>query len=206
MIALLIGEGKTDRALVAPIQWILREATPAETEVRWVDAYRLPNAKTLAQRIETLRRLETFDLLFVHRDSDNQPFQWRVDEIAAAAGGVRHVAVVPVRTTEAWLLPHESAIREACGRPSGAESLNLPSLSRIEDLSNPKQVLRDAIQAALHTRAGRRNRQDPTDAYYRISDLVEDWAPLRRLSAFRRLEQDTRGALEALGVPLNPAK
>jgi hypothetical protein len=182
MIAMLIGEGPTDRALVAPIQWILREATPAESEVRWVEAYRMPNARTLAERIHTLKSLETFDLLFVHRDADNQPHSWRLEEIGGAAAGLRHVAVVPVRTTEAWLLPHESAIREACGRPSGKEPLNLPPLSRIEGLADPKRVLREAIQTALHVRSGRRTRQDPTDAYYRIADRVDDWAPLRRLS------------------------
>jgi hypothetical protein len=34
MIAVLIGEGSTDRALVAPLNWVPREATPVQSEVR----------------------------------------------------------------------------------------------------------------------------------------------------------------------------
>jgi hypothetical protein len=203
MIAVLIGEGSTDRALVAPLNWVLREATPVQSEVRWVDACRLPRKHTLADRVGAVRQIESFDLLFIHRDADSGPPDDRRAEIADAAGDVRHVPVIPVRMTESWLLPHEEAIREACGRPSGREPLHLPPLKRIEALADTKAALRAAIQAAMNVRPGRRSRQDPTDAFYRISDRVEDWSVLRAPSAFRRLEADTRAALASLGLPVN---
>lgn len=187
---------------MAPIAWLLRGATPHETQVKWVEAYRLPHARSLAERVRAVQRVEPFDLLFVHRDADGESPEHRRDEIAEAAGAVRHVPVVPIRMTESWLLPHEAAIREACGRPSGREPLDLPALTRIERLADPKATLRSAIQVAMNVRPGRRNRQDPTDAYYRIADRVEDWSCLRKLTAFQRLEADTRAALTGLGLPV----
>jgi hypothetical protein len=41
---------------------------------------------------------------------------------------VRHIPVVPVRMTEAWLLADEFAIRSAPGNPNGTQSLDLPDL------------------------------------------------------------------------------
>ncbi len=197
----LLGEGSSDRALLPVLRWLLAETTPKPLELRFVDPVLLPGrARTLAEKVERAALLGPWDLLFIHRDADAQPPEWRLSEIANAAGRQPHVAVVPVRMTEAWLLVSETAIRAAAGRPSGAEPLSLPRLKGIETLADPKVTLRDALTKA-HAAAGRRARRfDPDAAVHRVAELVEDWSPLRILPAFGALEADLRKALARLGV------
>lgn len=199
----LLGEGFSDRALVPILRWILRETTDRPLDVRFIDRGLFPErARTLAEKVELAVRFGPWDLLFIHRDSDGQPVEWRSAEIASAAGKHAHVAVVPVRMTEAWLLHSEPAIRAAAGRPSGAEPLTLPPVKRIETLPDPKEVLREALTTA-HAATGRRARQfEAAAAVHRVADLIEDWRPLRALPAFQRLEADAREALVRLGVPV----
>lgn len=202
----LPGEGNSDRALLPLLLWVLREATPVDTSVEWVDTSRLPPARSLADKVAQLRKVQPCELLFVHRDSDKQRPEWRYREVTEAAGDQLHVAVVPVRTMEAWLLPHEAAIRAAAGRVSGKDALGLPNPARIEDIADPKRVLRDALVQAHGATGRRKDRFDPAAALYRLADLVEDWSVLRQLPAFRRLEADTRAALSILGVPVHAGR
>lgn len=199
MKALLLGEGPSDRVLVPMLRWLLCECTPAEVALGAVDTFLLPRCRTLAERVEALRRIEPADILFLHRDADAQPPEWRTAEIRAAAGGLVHVPVVPVRTTEAWLLFDESALRLAAGRPSGREDLELPPVHRLESVADPKSMLRDVLLRASGASGRRRHRFDPIEARDRVADLIQSWAPLRVLPAFQRLEADTLAALGALG-------
>ena len=201
MNAALLGEGPSDRCLLPILRWLLGRCTPQEVSVDWVDTTRLPAARTLSEKVRHTLLAQPCDLLFIHRDSDNQPVTWRYDEIRDAAGQQTHVGVVPIRMMEAWLLLDESAIRAAAGRVSGREPLRLPSPSRVEDVANPKHVLREALLAAHASTGRRKDRFDPGAALYRVADLVEDWEPLRQLSAFQRLEADTLQALNALHIP-----
>ena len=205
MNAALLGEGPTDRALLPLLRWLLGRSTTVAGQIDWVDTSRIAGEGVLASKVARGLAANPCDLLFVHRDSDRQPVEWRYAEIASAAGSHPHVGVVPVRMTEAWLLIDEAAIRAAAGRPSGREDLGLPAASRLEDVADPKAILREALVTA-HAATGRRAaRFDPGAALYRVADLVEDWSPLRHLAAFRRLERDTRSALTTLGHPLRAA-
>lgn len=172
--------------------------------MEWIDTSRLPRCRTLAERIKASTRLVASDLVLVHRDADNQPPDWRREEIQRAAEDFPHVAVVPVRTTEAWLLFDEPAIRAAAGRPSGREPLDLPVLGRVEELADPKVRLREVLLTASGATGRRRAQFDVVAARARIVDFVDDWAPLRRLAAFRQLEADLRRAFSGLGLPLFP--
>jgi hypothetical protein len=50
--------------------------------------------------------------------------------------------------TEAWLLIDERPIRLAAGNPNGTQNLDLPDIRTLEDIPNPKHVLRGALLAA----------------------------------------------------------
>ena len=192
MNALLLGEGNSDRCLLAPIRWVLQQATADQWSLHFVDPARTGGG-TLTEKIA---QIEPCDLLFVHRDRDRATVQDRVGEIADAVGARRHVPVVPVRALEAWLLLDEAAIRTAAGRPAGTESLDLPPPNRVEQEPDPKGRLRRALLAACGSgRVRARFRADV--AVYRVADLVDDWSGHRRLDAFVRLEADTRAALAA---------
>ena len=204
MICALLGEGTSDRALMPVLRWVVERATPAPFTIEWVPSARLSMGPRLVDKVRGALQVQPCDLLFVHRDADNLRPEVRTEEVHSAVGAHPHVAVVPVRTTEAWLLIDEAAIRAAAGRVSGKEPLALPAVARIEQMSDPKRILRDALVLA-HGGTGRRARQfHPDDARHRLAVLVDDWSPLRQLSAFQRLESDTRAALASLGLPLHP--
>ena len=96
------------------------------------------------------------------------------------------------------MLLDEPALRRASGRPSGRAPLNLPPLSRAEELASPKATLHTALREASEL-SGRRAAQFRSDeAAERLAELVQDWSPLRQLPAFCRLEEDVRRTLAAL--------
>ncbi len=140
------------------------------------------------------------ELLLVHRDAEAQDPESRRAEIPVI--GHATVKVVPVRMTEAWLLFDEAAIRRAADRPRGRAPLGLPAPQRVEQLPDPKGSLREALLAAAEVTGRRRKRfeQELGARVQRIAELIDDFAPLRRLSAFRRFEQDCGEALDGLGI------
>lgn len=202
-LAVLIGEGNDDEVLLNPLRWIVLRCTDAEVAWRWVDASALglTRATKLSERVQRTLEHVRPQLLFVHRDADNAGWEARVEEIQRAVGATTFVPVVPVRATEAWFLLFEPELRQAVGRRSSRAPLNLPPPSRIETLSDPKRCLEEALRDAASARVLPSDR-DRSRALRRISDLVEDWSPLRQLPAFQRLESDTRAALTQLGLPL----
>jgi hypothetical protein len=203
VIAALLGEGSSDRALMPILRWIVDRATPDDVRIERIDTFPT-RANTLQQKVEAARLVCPCELLFVHRDADNQPPEWRYEEIRRAVGDTVYVAVVPIRTTEAWLLIDVPMIRAAAGRPSGTNDLDLPKLAKIESESRPKERLEEALRRA-HGATGRRaHKFHPPSAINRLANLIEDWSPLREVGAFQRLEADTRAALGRLGLALKP--
>jgi hypothetical protein len=143
------------------------------------------------------------ELLFVHRDAEGQDPNHRYKEICDAAAAIcPHVAVVPIRMQEAWLLHDEIALRLAAGRPSGREPLDLPPKTKWEDLPNPKDVLHHALRVASGAKGRRAKRFNPGAAVHRLVELVDDWSHLRGLRAFDQLESDTSTAIYRLGLTL----
>ena len=212
--ATLLTDGSSDTVLLPPLRWLLGTLTSQPFELRWADLRQLPAPpKELAERIETALDLYPCTLLFVHRDAENGPPSARHDEIVEATANlsdVGHVAVVPVPMQEAWMLHDAVAIREAAGRPSSTDDLMLPSIGKVESLPNPKKVLHDALAIASGAHGRRAKKFNPGFAAHRLADLITDWNPLKRLKAFRRLEEDTRAALTQLGLAaaesdMNPA-
>ncbi|HUT94205.1 MAG TPA: hypothetical protein VMY37_32390 [Thermoguttaceae bacterium] len=99
------------------------------------------------------------------------------------------VPVVPVRMTEAWLLFDEKAIRRAAGNPNGTDPLQVP-VRQAEDIPDPKAVLHEALRTASGLSGRRRQKFNVRDAVHRVGEYIDDFSPLRRLSAFQRLEED----------------
>lgn len=204
----LLGEGSSDRALTPILTWTLREQIAARAiQAYWADLWRLPERpRTLADKIEKSVQLYPCDLLFVHRDADGEEPDARVDEIAAALAESRAnglavpvVCVVPVRTTEAWLLIDEMAIRNAVGNPNGRQPLNLPSIARIQNLPNPKQTLYDSLRIASGLGPRRLRSFHPGIYAPRVSEHINDFAVLRNLSAFNSLEAEVQSVVQDNG-------
>lgn len=202
----LISDGSSDTALIPILTWLLEESgVRLAIQPVWADLRRLPRpSRTLPDKIRHGIDLYPCDLLFVHRDAENQGRETRVREIERAVieltqGAVRenpgvpcHVCVVPVRMTEAWLLFDEAAIKRAAGNASGPEPLELPAVGALETLPNPKGTLYDLLRHASGLN-GRRLEQFPVSYHApRVSNFISDFSALRPLQAFQTLENELR--------------
>ena len=201
----LLADGGSDRALLRITQWVFEQHVPAAVPVRGEVADLSPlrdPPKTLKHRICRAVELYPCNVLLVHRDAETQNPDKRYEEINTAYRDAQigtacsHVCVVPVRMTEAWLLFNESAIRKAAGNPNGTISLNLPEVPDNEP--NPKQVLLEALRDASGLKGRRRKLFRPEAARFTLANLIDDFAPLRRLIAFRRFEHDVQEVLHQM--------
>jgi len=170
---------------------------------QWADFSRIPRQRNTEDRLRTALDLYPCDVLFVHRDAEAQPYGLRREEIANALHRtrVRHIPVVPVRMTEAWLLADEIAIRHATGNPNGTENLSLPELRKLEDLHDPKKVLHDALTTASGLNARRRSRLPVRQRVRLIPNYIDDYSRLNVRPAFRKLQEDIRAFIENRGHP-----
>ncbi|MGH2852727.1 MAG: hypothetical protein ACRDLF_00850 [Solirubrobacteraceae bacterium] len=161
-----------------------------------------PPGRTVHQRLERILKIDPdFHVLLVHRDCENDTRDLRETEIAlgVARCDVQWpvVPIVPIRMTEAWLLLDEEAIRIIAGRPSGVESLDLPKVSQVETVSDPKARLRAALEGACGL-SGRRLKKFKRDfpAHRRqLLERLDRSGPVRQLSAWQALEADTADAM-----------
>ena len=191
----LLADGSSDRALLPILTWLLRQccgAIPIQAE--FADLRRLPSPpKQLSERINRSVELYPCDLLFVHRDAENAPIEEREAEIhkaieeSSVEGSVRLVCVVPVRMQEAWLLIDEAALRRAAGNPNGTQPLAIPEVQTLEELADPKQLIRELLHQASELRGRRLERFNWRLSVHRVAEMIGDFSLLYKLAAFRRL-------------------
>lgn len=206
MVAIRItfaADGRSDRSLIHPLRWAVANALRARGAQTFVEfAFAEVHPTPLEQRLRHALDLYPCHLLLIHRDAENEDPEVRHREIdraaVSAAGDIARVSVIPVRMSEAWLLIDEPSIRIAAGHPSGRVPLELPPVSGLESTADPKRVLREAILAASEARGRRRARlqRDLPVRILRVAELIEDYSPLRRLSAFRRFEAELGQVLD----------
>lgn len=208
----LVTEGSSDRALMPILNWMLQESgISGAIQGEWADLSwtPIPEKITLVVKIREAVRLYPCDLLFVHRDADRTSREKRVAEIEAAlaevtASGVDAweeqmppaVCVVPVRMQEAWLLIDEMAIRHAAGNKNGQVPLELPPLSQLESVPDPKQKLYHLLKQASELSGRRLKKFRPNEYAWQVGEHIEDFSPLRNLSAFVALENELRETIE----------
>jgi hypothetical protein len=206
----LVTDGSSDAVLLPILTWLLRvNGVTMPLNPMWADTRRakLPRPPDLTARLRAALDLYPCDLLCIHRDAERQTREKRVEEIRQAIDRIRtetltlppFVCVVPVRMQEAWLLFDEHALKHAAGNSSFRGSLNLPPLSNLETLPDPKTVLHSCLQRASKLR-GRRLDQFPVHKRtHRIAELIDDFSPLRALPAFQALEQEVQQVVAEAG-------
>lgn len=195
--AILVAEGSSDRVLCPILDWLLLQYAKEAEAVRFADFGPIGKPKMLSERISVAIDNYPCNLLFVHRDSDKQDPQWRYDEIKQSISTkISYVCVVPIRMQEAWFFVNEEIIRRAAGCPKGRHPLDIPKLSQVEELNDPKKRLHDLLKLASGTTGRDARHFSPEQAIRRISHEVKEWSMLRQLSAFRQLETDTRQIIQ----------
>ena len=211
----LLAEGPTDIAFLPILRWLVCQYAPPHVRVQdaWADLGQLRDPpRELSSRIVGAVDLYPCDVLFVHRDADNQPPDCRYQEIGNAAAKATengfqlpYICVVPVRTQEAWLLTDAQALRRTAGNPNGRNVVVPPPLSRIESLPDPKnelyRLLRDA--SGLHGRRLKKFR--PEKLARLVPENMRTFEPLRTLLAFQRLERDVQTVIAGWAASRDPA-
>lgn len=204
----LLSDGSSDRALMPILTWLLREHSPhLPIQAQWADLGRLPKPpKNLAEKIDRSLDLYPCDLLFIHRDAEGESYESRVAEINAALCQVTSplqaspICVIPIRMIEAWLLIDEQAIRKAAGNPNSKKRLDMPNADRLEDLPDPKEKLYDLFRLASELHGRRLKKFQIRDRVHRLADLIEDFSPLRQLSAFGKLESKLEEVVQRVAL------
>jgi hypothetical protein len=202
---LLLADGSSDRVLMYVLNWLLRQhLTGVAIRGEFADFRRLPHPPTsIADKI--IQGLDIYgacDILFIHRDAENQTIDTRINEIHSEIATLRdkvaipdHVFVIPVRMQEAWFLFNVDAIRAAAGNPHGSETLTMIPLNRVESIPNPKQILHDNLRVASGLHGRRLQSFNTRKSVARVAEFIEDFRLLRSLSAFQLLERDLIAAI-----------
>ena len=200
----LLTDGSSDAALIPVLTWLLTtNGVGGAIQAEWANLRGVCQSRELADRIILSLALYPCDLLFVHRDAEREPREKRVHEINKAIEKIvtSHsvppaVCVVPVRMQEAWLLFDEAAIRHASGNRSGRQPLPLSPIKRLEKVPDPKTKLYEYLKQASGL-SGRRLKRFPVrQRARRVAEFIEDFSPLRVLSAFAALEEDIQQIIE----------
>jgi len=201
------SEGPSDRVLQHHINWALERLTALPYSGEWADpAIFHSRERDVASRAAQAVSYYPCNLLFVHRDADNEGFDRRREEIRGAlrvAGiAVASVSVVPVRMTESWLLCSEQAIRYAAGRPAGDADIDLPAARALEGLADPKTRFEQLLCLASEHRGRKLEqfRRELPSLKYRVAELVDDFSPLLEVAAFRQFYDELEVALDVAGL------
>lgn len=198
----LVADGSSDRALVPILRWALHQQLNAKPVVAFADVRKLPQRpRTLSDRIAKGVELYPCEILFVHRDAEKESIDKRLQEIQEALKNLQEnipwVGVVPIRMQEAWLLIDANALRKAADGTDRRLPV-LPPIKRLEDLPDPKQKLRDLMRQASGA-SGRKLKKfnrDLEERIQRLAEIIDDFSPLRQLSAFQHLEKDIQQVLK----------
>lgn len=202
----LLSDGSSDEALLPILTWLLREnGVQSAIQSAWADLRRLRRPpQKLSERIKRSVDLYPCDLLFIHRDAENVPYDIRLAEIREAIQEVHAslavlpmVCVIPVRMQEAWLLFDEQAIRQASGNQYGRQPLQLPPIFKLEQVPDPKAILYETLRAASGLKGRRRKRILVAQCARRVAEFIDDFSPLRSLSAFHALENEIQRVIKA---------
>ncbi|MEH2244523.1 hypothetical protein [Nostoc sp.] len=205
----LLSDGSSDKALMPILTWLLRaHEVECAIQSNWADLRRLPKPpKKLLPRIINSLELYPCDLLFIHRDAEREPREKRITEILEALEEVvkksvvvpPHICVIPVRMQEAWLLFYEAALRKAAGNPRGRQPLQLPDICKLEQLPDPKDILYGLLCEASELRGRRLKQFSANERVHRLAELIDDFSPLRALSAFQLLETEIKQVIKTQG-------
>lgn len=205
--ALFIGEGTSDRPLVDLVASVFLDHG-VQLRVSAPDPAQLPGkiGHRTDQKLDAALRLFDGlpDLLIIHRDADPPgPASRRqelMDAVSARAAPAPLVPIVPVRMTEAWLLLDHDAIRRVAGNPRGRARLDLPPPRTVEDASDPKLLLREALVTASEATGRRRAevvRRFPAHRR-QLLERLDRAGPLTTLTAYRVLLHDVETVAEHL--------
>ena len=203
----LRSDGTSDAVLLPVVEWVLAQHLPNVPLDGQLAVPRDLGRKVddLADHLALAFKMFPCDLLVVHRDAEKQSPVDRIAEVLEAVAKVgtlpKHVCVVPIRMSEAWMLFDEAAIRAAAGNPNGKCELRLPRLAKVEDMADPKSDLFAALKTAFDQKGRRLREFNYRAAARKVAGFIDDFSPLRVLSAFQAFEADIESFAKTWSPP-----
>ncbi len=194
----LRADGPTDVMLMPILRWVLEQLLPnVEMHGQFANPKTRPHgvSNKLVPSIRFALEYYPCDLLFIHRDAEAESLDAREREIETAIEefsdeiSIRHIAIIPVRMSEAWLLIEESAIRRASGNPNGKTKISLPKLREVENVTDPKAELHTLLRIACEHTGRRLKSFRPEGCIPLIAEYISDYSPLQKLPAFQQLHK-----------------
>lgn len=213
LVYTLVCDGSSDKCLLHVIDWAVRDLGHSVGRAQYAELNEedtkplvkkrrfSPKENDLTLKVRAALRKYPCDILFIHRDSEGQPWEMRVEEIREAEATVQNICVpvITVKMMEAWLLHDRDAICMAAGNPSFFTELNLPKLNKLEELNDPKECLNQALKSAARPRKRRRKKATTKDfgrMRASVAENIMDYTPLLKLPAFKRFLENLKQALE----------
>lgn len=155
---LLVREGTSDDGLVAPLEALLVELGCRPLIQPLASKHDKATASMLRQIIDEGQQP---DIVFIHRDADNQGYQTRYEEITTAGNDLQClfdvVPVIPIKMTEAWVLHALHNANYLKRIHVDLKGIALPPPRQIPKIA-AKERLRD-IHRAWATQQGRSGRR-----------------------------------------------
>lgn len=198
----LISDGSSDRCLIPIIDFLLDAHFPNMVfEGEWANlAFLREPARTLHEKIQKTVEFYEPDWVFVHRDAEREenPLQKRLNEIETAiaksnvSNSYRFIKVIPIRMIESWLLIDKNAIRKAANNPNGIVEIELPNLSKLENITNPKELLFDLIKKASGLSGRKLSNLNVFRARHLVAEYIQNYQALRQTTSFQHLEAQIR--------------
>ncbi|MFJ7047368.1 DUF4276 family protein [Streptomyces sp. NPDC101112] len=203
---LFTGEGTSDDGLVPHIETVAA-AAGKPVSITSPDFGRLgfTSCHAVPEKLRKVREFgDDYDLIIVHRDADGTSASDRREEIAKAVAAEwpahPHIAVVPVRMLEAWLLLDEASIRQVAENPNGRMKLSLPRGAAAEKIGDPKKLLKDTLATASGY-TGRRlagfQKRFPNHRH-KLLERLDPYGPVSQLPSWQAFMDDLNTAIRAV--------
>ena len=211
------GEGGTDEKFLANI--ILRTFEDVVIETKNYIEIHDPvyidkkGESAIDKIMYVAERAEGFHVLCFHADADDEndkkAFEERINpgfsvvEKSEKAVCKNLVAIVPVHMTEAWILADFDAFKDEIGTEKTNNELGLPiKISQIEKLTNPKEIINDAIKIAFENYSSRRNIPRIGEIYIPLSQRIRIDS-LKNLPSYLKFRDAVKNALIKLNYIQN---
>jgi len=200
----LIADGRSGRTLLRIIKWELDNLYPTTpNEGAYADFSKLRKPPlNLLKKVELALELYPFDILFVHRDAENNNksiLNERKNEIFKSIEEKlkpKTVCIVPIKMMEAWLLLEDQAIKKAAGNRNFKGQIALPKVSQLEDESQPKEKLYQLLKKVSGLKSRNLKKFNVNAAVHLVAEYTNDFRPLRQLSAFDHFEKNLKNCMQ----------
>lgn len=158
--------------------------------------------------LEAARKASGCHALIIHADSDyptrDRAYQERflpgADLVHRTSGAICKslIPVIPVRSTEAWMLADSEALSSVIGIDIDLEAVGIPvQASQVENIAHPKDVLNHVIRSTSSSTSGRRRRINAASIHEPLARVVR-LDRLLQVPSFRQFADDLLAVLRDL--------